>query len=341
MINFNTCPVVVWGYKNVYHTHGHIHEGFYRILRWMVREAYWLDELDDVSGMDFSRTVFITNHDRVDPNGYWPWPYQKRSTIPIRDDCFYAVHGLHDCPPAKEVLGNRQSLGWNVYHNFSHIYGIAAEFHPVGTPSEIQLTDRVMLDRDVPFYPREHRLDFRWATDLTPDECRENKKRACLLNEGSSTINWVGTIWHVNQQELADFARACSQSGITFQQLGAGQNGVLTLSQKADKVRESYFAPAISGTHHLTEGYAPPRIFENISYGRMGITNSEKVQAVFDGRLIFDPDPYQLFFTAREQLKAMRIEQLHELMDYVADHHTYVNRLSCVLQAARIIVEKG
>ena len=55
--------------------------------------------------------------------------------------------------------------------------------------------------------------------------------------------------------------------------------------------RSEYFAPAISGSHHLTEGYFPCRAAKNVSYGAFLVTNNKRVHQVFGERGIFNPDP--------------------------------------------------
>jgi len=232
----------------------------------------------------------------------------------------------------------RTRLSWNVYHDFSHSHGLGSGGQ-LPVPYPIDPNGAVELDEDFMFYPRERHLDFRWATDLLPAEIEENKRGASLLRPDRDTIWWVGSTWHVNERELTTFKRACDDGKINFKPIGAGQRGVVSIEDNVRLVRESYFAPAIVGTHHVTEGYAPCRIFKNISYGRYGVTNSARVNKIFGGKLIYNPDPYQLFFDARERLQAMQIGELHALMDEVATKHTYVNRIAGILRAARQVME--
>lgn len=332
-MNLATCKFIVWGFKNVYHTHGHIHEGFYRALRYMGRNVQWLDHRDDVSNVDFSDTFFITNHDIA-------------AQLPAREDCFYMVHGGSDNAECRDKFWNLQKhMSWNVFIDWSYAYDDAAPFgrRPLNRP------EAVWVDEDMPFYPSQKHMDLRWATDLMPPEIEANKAGAQLLNQGSRVINYVGTYWRVNEKEISEFGRACSDNGVTLRHLGGGQaeesfnhhghSKVVSIEDNVRLVRESYFAPAIVGSHHLTEGYAPCRIFKNISYGQFGVTNSAAVNRVFGGKLIFNADPYQLFTTAREQLAMISIDDLHRLMDEVATKHTYVNRLNGILKAAQMITE--
>lgn len=333
MIDLDHCRIVVWGFrvdrKSYFHTHGWIHHGLYRAAKHLRPDSLWLDHEDDLTGIDFHNTLFLTEHD-VAKNG-----------MPLRDDCFYVVHGMSDDAAVRELLFplSNYHLSWNVYHDYSHVYGTQGNpaCHGI-TTMQFPLTDKIWLGEDCPFYPKEQHMDFRWATDLLPHEIEANKRNASWMPE-SNVIHYVGTFWHVNEKEIAAFRKASEDNGISFLHHGAGQNGIVSMEENMRLVRESYFAPAIVGSHHLVEGYAPCRIFKNISYGQMGVTNSEKVNNIFRGKLIFNPDPHQLFYQAREELSELPIERVHALMDEVATKHTYIQRVGKILEAARYIAE--
>jgi len=329
MINLDNCKFLIWGYKNVYHTHSHIHEGFYRALMYLGKNVEWMDEASDISNYDMSNTLVITNHDCLYDNGYWPWEIPKISKLPINTDCFYVVHGLNDHTETREMFENKNiSLSWNVFNDISSQFAIS-----YGIP----LTDRILLAEDTPFYPKQKHMEFRWATDLTPDEIEKNKPTE-LLSLKNRIIYWVGSIWSVNEKEISEFTRACSDDNVEFLHIGAGQNGIVTLEDNIKMVRESYMAPAISGSHHLTEGYAPCRIFKNISYGQFGITNNKRVNDIFKNKLIYNSDPYNLYYEAKEKLQDITLQDLHNLMDFVSNNHTYLNRIDAMIKAVKMII---
>lgn len=323
---------IVWGYKNVYDTHGHIHDGFYRALKYMGKDVEWLDETIDITGKDFHNCFVITNHACIDwtEDYYWPWELTRKSKLPIYDDSFYCVHGLHDHPKVNALFYKHSyNLSWNVLTMRAMRKGLGLPFHSV-------LQDEIYLDDDVPFSLPQRYMEFRWATNLTPDEIEANKPTE-MLSLKNRVVNWVGTMWWVNNYELSEFAVGCIHHDVEFKHYGAGQNGVMSNEENQRLVRESYMAPAISGGHHLTEGYVPCRIFKNISYGQMGVTNNPKTNELFGGKLIYEANPYKLFYEAQEQLKTTTVNQVHELMDIVKEKHTYLNRISVLIQAAQMI----
>jgi hypothetical protein len=325
-VNLDTCKFVVWGFKNHYTTHTHIHESFFRTLRWMGRDVEWLDDADHRTIFDWSNVFYITNWD-------------VSLSIPVRDDCFYLIHGGGDSPEVRARFGHlKNRMSWNVFIDYQYEYTIPCDpenpRRPVVRPGPV-----VWVDQEMPFFPEAKHMDFRWATDMTPEEIERNKHGAVRFRPGSKVINYVGTYWHVNEKEIHAFERACGENGVELRHIGGGQVGVVSIDENIRLVRESRFAPAIVGSHHLTEGYAPCRIFKNISYGQFGVTNSAAVQRLFEGRLICDTDPYQLFATAESELASKSVADLHALMDFVSENHTYVNRINGILEAARMVVD--
>lgn len=287
----DACQFVVWGHKNQYHTHGHLHEALYRTLLHSGRRARWIDEND---GGDFERTIFIS-HGPVATN------------IPVRSDAFYMIHNLAGTA-AQELLKNSSFL----------IFGVK-------TNASCCNSDRI--------------IEIIWATDALPHEIEQNKAKAKPLNESSRVINWVGTIDQrtrfANWPEVSAFAQAAQEQGIRFEIMGARRDGrVIPILDHVRLIQESYIAPTIVGAWQREVGYIPERIFKNISYGHFGVTNSEAINSVFNGKLIQNSDTRQLFFDAQNALKQTSIDQLHELMDEVARKHTYLNRIDELLYKA-------
>ncbi len=295
MIDLSKQKFCVWGFKNPpYDTFRHIHEAFYRALKFLGKNVSWLDARDDISGIDFSNTFFITQNNAV---------MREVGSIPLREDCFYAVHN--------NIQGGRERFeGLDVLPYGVRLAGIP-EFDPNG------------LSVNIP-----------WATDLLPHEIEANKP-STVFQSRSKVVNYVGSVWSVNRKEIDAFANACFDNGINFSQVQGG----VSIEDNVRLIRESYMAPAIVGSGHPV-GYLPCRIFKNISYGQFGVTNSSYVNDLFEGRLVYNSDTYGLFFDARERLAKTPLSELHSLMDYVAKNHTYLNRIDTLIHGARMILER-
>lgn len=289
--------VVIWGHKlKNWHTHSWIHYAFHKAFSHLGYNTLWLDNDDNIEHIDFSDSLFITEG-------------QVDQKIPKRSDCRYI---LHNCTrqPYQELFETNNCIVLQVF-TFDVLERDVIEVAP------FVFTD---LKQRVLYMP--------WATDLLPHEIDEQKQHATVKRD-SDTIYWVGTLCHGmfgNWQEVTPFTTAAQQAGIKFQHhKDQSARGGL------NKIQESYMAPAIVGTWQKEKGYIPCRIFKNISYGHMGITNSKTVYELFNKKVVYNADTYQLFFDAQKKLSTMHLKELHDLMDFVRDHHTYITRIEQLL----------
>jgi hypothetical protein len=302
--NIDTCKWIIWGAKRPYNTYGHIHEAFLKTLQFLGKEVYWLENGDDISQIDFAGSCFLTMN----------CAYHG---IPQRQDGFYIVHNLDDsCRSHFEGLN---SLSFGVHCSLNSYADSVVEVGP-----EI-------------YFDKGHRsLAFRWGTDLLPHEIAMNKPKQ-VFNSNSTLINYIGTIDSSNEGAISNFRRAAAENGIGFE--GYGGYGVnkppVSPEEGVRLIKESYMAPALQRLDQIERGYVPCRLFKNISYGQFGITHSKYTNDLFGGRLIYNPDTYQLFYDAKERLQDMKVEELHSLMDEIAAKHTYLNKIDGIAAAVR------
>lgn len=291
--------VVIWGHKLHSHTHSYIHQSFYKTFKYLSYDTYWFDDADDVSHFDFSRALFIAEG-------------QADKKIPIRNDCFYILHHcLHTSEKYKALFEAGRIIALEVY-------------------SDDVLERKNCIKKDECIY-----YDFiskviymPWATDLLPEEIDAIKKQ--MPFKQIPTVYWIGTIgrgeWG-NLDQIAPFALACWHNKIQFNvQLNIEAEEHICLIQR------SYMAPTIVGSGQEKNGYVPCRIFKNISYGQFGITNSKRVYELFDKKIIYNSDTYQLFNDARNRIANATREELYELMNFVKTKHTYINRINVLLE---------
>lgn len=308
-ISFNSADclekVVLWGHKLHSHTHSYIHNAFYRAFQHLGYETYWLDNNDDISGLDLSGALFITEG-------------QVDQGIPVREDCFYFIHN----PQTKEGFDKYKNLGkgdrWLLFQVYTY------DIHSVFNVTKVDTGIYLDYSNRYVFMP--------WATDLLPHEIEESKKTASIYPElypERKAVNWIGTIGdhvHGNIHELRPFIRACEENGVSFTHRTS-----MSMEDNRYLISMDYIAPAIVGAWQKEHGYIPCRIFKNISYGKIGVTNSRMVYDLFDQKIVYNPDTYQLFYDAKKKLETMKIEELWELMDVVKEKHTYINRIKLLL----------
>jgi hypothetical protein len=283
---------VVWGCELHQHTNSYVYASFYKAFKSMGFEAYWLNERSDVSGMDFADTLFVTEG-------------QHDGNIPIRDDCKYV---LHNCNPDKyRPLAYENKLMLQVYTD------------------DVLQWETEKLD-DGTFFSRSGRGLFQsWATDLLPDEI----DLAWADLPRKREIHWVGTLCggqFGNIDEVGRFRDTARAHGIQFHHHPPGST---SFEDNKRLIQESYMAPAIHGTWQAQKGYIACRIFKNISYGHLGVTNCKAAYDLFHQKIVFCNDTDQLFYEAEKRLgdKAGIVE----MMKLVRDKHTYVNRVKSIL----------
>ncbi len=172
-----------------------------------------------------------------------------------------------------------------------------------------------------------------WATDLLPDQIQQNKVHMKKLKpvkiQKSSYVFWGGSYvdgTFGNKSEIDPFIEAAKQAGLQFV-----HQTKISARAMVKYVERAYMAPTIVGAWQKQQGYIPCRIFKNISYGQMGITNSYRVYELFNKKIIYDPDPVYLFHKAYKAIESWDNNQREELMDFVKDHHTYINRIYSLL----------
>lgn len=296
LFGLNFKKVVIWGHKLHSHTHSYVHFAFFKAFTNLGYETYWFDDNDNVSKFNFANTLFITEG-QVDKN------------IPLRTDCYYILHYCRDLPRFQHLIDNKRVLFLYQYHDRFDYFPQKIDALTVGNFDEAGIA--------IP-----------WATDLLPHEIEVQKQRIKTIKK-TNAVYWVGTIgqgWAGNMDELQPFMQACKENNINFQ-----QRVNVSPEENIDLIQQSYMAPAIVGTWQEKHKYVPCRVFKNISYGHIVLTNSATAHELFEHKLIFNKDTYQLFFDAQERLANLKIEDVYALMDIVKEKHTYINRIHTLL----------
>ena len=99
-------------------------------------------------------------------------------------------------------------------------------------------------------------------------------------------------------------------------------------------VQSSFLAPAIVGSWQERRGYVPCRLFKNISYGQLGVTNSKAIFDVIEGQALWNKNTTALYHEAKELIlgkpeEAMTMAKSAFML--VKEKHTYINRLTSLL----------
>lgn len=296
--------VVIWGHKLHSHTHSYIHHAFYKAFHHLGYETYWFDDKDDVSDFDFADSLFLTEG-QVDQN------------IPLRKDCNYLLHNC-DSKKYKEVVPEANRLKVQVYTN-----------DVLNVPSAVKLAPFIYFDQ------KGQCVYMPWATDLLPYEIEALQHMQ--LPTPDKKVYWIGTIgggFFGNYEQILPFKLACEENGVAFVHAACSN---LEIDKSIDLIRRSYMAPSIVGRWQQEKGYIPCRIFKNVSYGQLGITNSQAVYELFEEKIVYNQDTYQLFLEAERKLQSCTKDEINESIDFVKSKHTYLNRVQLLISALNAI----
>ena len=287
--------IIIWGHPLHTHTHSYIHDAFYRAFSYMDHETYWLNDPDGNSKI-FEDALVITEG-QVDNN------------MPLVSSAQYL---LHNCDTQRYVDAD---LDFKVLQVYSHDC-LDRDVEKIDICEYYQATEKVL------YQP--------WATDLLPHEL-EDIPMINSFDGQSRRCNWVGSIMggaeHGNISQLTAFAEAAAESDIEF-------NVCRNVSPKegVSLIQQSYLAPAIQGTWQVENGYIPCRIFKNISYGHLGLTNSKAVHDLLGGLITYNNDCRQLFHDGVDAMHQTSEAKRNEVVKLIKEKHTYINRANNILK---------
>lgn len=234
---------------------------------------------------------------------------QVDQNIPLINDCLYI---LHNCDSKK-------------YKNFNFIN------LQVYTLDCDKKYGAKKMPNDYGFYLNDC-IFICWATDLLPQEINlniNNIERITYKKE----INFVGSetpIW--DKVKLY-----CSKNNLIYNSYGGYSGNNINTYINIKLIQNSIVAPSIQDKWQVENGYIPCRIFKNISYGKMGLTNNKTVNKIFNNELIYDTDINNLLDKGKNFNDK---NLLIKLMKNVRDNHTYINRINSIIWFIENIYDK-
>jgi hypothetical protein len=302
----NCNKVIIWGLRNTWHTHQYIHEALYKAYVHMGYQTYWVNTLNELNGTDLSQSLII--YSGTDCPG---------DTPPIREDCFYFFHNSDIYDTIVSKYGSDHAAKFQVPKT---------EYTKMPTASGFSNFKQHYIDlvHDTIILP--------WGTNLIPHEIDENIES---LDKQSTKpiarhVGSLGAGWAKPYQIYAE--RLAKKYNVPMESKG-GYPRVIPEEQMVPFLKEALIAPALQFDWQVEHEYIPCRIFKNISYGKMGITNNKVVHDLFDQKLIYDSDLHTLVDKTIDFYRKPVSEKnaiVRELMIEVRDNHTYVSRIQAI-----------
>jgi len=324
--------VIIWGFPLNSHTHSFVHYGWYKAFKALGYETYWFNDDEYPTDFDYTDTLFISEG-YVDKN------------IPLDKSNIYCIHNT--IQPKKYLnLGARLiDIRFNVLsiNDCNYIYELSKK--NLEKINDITYYEKETTDRDLnPRFRYHSPLKYEaiytaWATDLLPDEI--NFEDRFIEPEQPPVSYFIGSVAAGNNNEIQKFARACSLKGIHFIHNDPWVKPV-TAEEAKQLVQKSYVSPDIrgcgdqnkvrigdTGTCHKQIGYIPCRLFKNISYGKLGMTNCPRLKELFENNVILESDESKMVEVYLAHCNDK--EYIKQQMIWVKENHTYINRIQDLL----------
>lgn len=306
----HTNKVIIWGLRDSGHTHSFIHAGFFKAFKHMGYETYWFNSVSEaVEHKVDTLNAFYLFVDLVDqPHGPFPLP-------PLHPSCFYFGHHVVDkqkqtileVVPIENVMWfGISTLNNKAQYHISDVYGYDAA------------NDLLFLN---------------WATDLLPHEIQRNIELLDAMPASEPTIFHVGSMSNGWAAPYVEFMKHMREYGVGFRQFGPdSQFGLVSDEQNQILIKQSFAAPALQFKWQVDVEYIPCRIFKNISYGKMGITNNPGVHRLFGEKTLYSSDLKELAkMTYEFESNPKKSDIIKELMEEVKEKHTYVSRIKMIM----------
>ena len=288
---------VIWGLRSSKSdTFRHIMRHYYETFQALGLNVVWVD--DEAASKDI-----------ITPRSLVICPNMAAEHLPIVPGASYCLHNFHTIKTDyHKLIDPKLNIRLQVYTD------------------EAKQADQKW--NAVTYFDTKTRTLYQpWGTNLMPDKFLE--PTFCKW----PIMFWVGSIWNDEQnqgnlQEIAELRRVLRQHHIFFKQL---KNVSDETNIKA--VRHSRIAPAIGGSIQVRTNLCPCRMFKNISYGQLGISNIQKFTEIMGDSSVYEGSMAATIERALklspEEYKATTAAQ----QKIIAQDHTYVSKLAKIMRA--------
>jgi len=168
-----------------------------------------------------------------------------------------------------------------------------------------------------------------WATDLLPHEM----KFIPYHYQNAKDVRFIGSWWWDNWDALEKARVWCLLHGKNWQQEG---KHVFLRYKKfvpedviGERSRDAYLTLSIQGKPQCETGYIPCRVFKNMSYSVLALSNNLFLANLFDeDEIVIDRHIPALLDRAEKIVKDRKVDgYTRKALEKVKNHHTYINRI--------------
>ena len=295
--------IIIWGFypKNgvLQNTISYVWNSFYNAFKYLGYEVYWFPN-QKIENFDFSNCIFISE-------GY------DDSEIPLDKTSTYFVHCAYN--PEKYVGKVRKFI--DMRYNLKKI----------DHPNYVYELDKEKTKMDIGCYyePSTNQvIDFKngkvsyriddfdkiyigWATNLMPNEINEDD----VYYPRSNKVYFLGSLSsdgnYSNIHLIEEFARECRKNGIEFV-VNNFSNNQLSEDDYINLCKESLLGFDIRCQADVEWGRISCRLYKNMSYGHLGMTNCYEAYKELDEHCIYNESASQLFYDAMSKKDDFELE---------------------------------
>ncbi len=300
-----TKRIVIWGLKTKYHTHRHIHQAFYKNAKKLGFETLWVEDEKNNQKYIKAGDLIIS----ADPVGKMvPEKFSfEEYNLPVREDVFYCLHNFKDI--FREKLNKKNYINLQVYND------IVLSINNIEKWSPVTYFDNQTKTLYQP-----------WGTDLLPEEFKEP-----VYNK-NKFVFWIGSIWNDsfnrgNIAEINELKKTLADKNLKFINLRFIPDWLNIFF-----IRLSKIAPAIAGRFQVEVNYLPCRMFKNISYGQLGITNVSKFKDILGESFIEGENIKTIIDNALSLSKTEYLAKIKAQQEIIKSY-TYKSALENILKA--------
>ncbi len=297
--------IVIWGLRKKWHTHRFIHKAFYENAKKLGYKVIWVED-------EKKNQKYIETNDLIlsaDPVGKMvPEKHSfEEYNIPVRDDIYYCLHNFKDIFVNK--LPKDKLMFLQVYNNSCEKINNIEKWGPVT------------------FFNKDTRTLYQpWGTDLLPYEFKKPVFRK------NKFVFWIGSVWndaqnHGNINQINELKSILIKNKLKFIHLRFIPNWLNIFFTRISRI-----APAISGQKQVEVDYLPCRMFKNISYGQLGITNIRKFKDILGENFIDGNNIEEIINNALLLDEKTYIEIIKKQQEIIKNY-TYKQALENILKA--------
>jgi hypothetical protein len=295
--------IVIWGLRTRYHTHRHIHKAFYENAKKLGYDAIWVEDEEKNAHLIQAGDLVIAAEavGKMVPEKLKFEDYK----LPIKNSVYYCLHNYKDI--FKEKINKDFLLNLKVYMN------------------EAEKADQKW--GPATFFDSKTRTLYQpWGTNLLAEEFKKP-----TFHKGKFVF-WIGSIWNNtanqgNKGAIAELKSALHAHALYFVHLRFIPDWLNVFF-----VRHSRIAPAIAGKYQTEIDYLPCRMFKNISYGQLGITNVAKFKDIL-GKSFIEGKTMDALLEKSLSLSKEEYKNIVRAQQEIIKNYTYKQSIENIIKA--------